>query len=158
MIRLARPGEAPRAEPEPQVPASAPTTPPVAAPVRTRSRLRAVRRLIVPAIIFVILAAIIVLGVMQITPVRLPFGGGVTTRPVTESLDVVAAIGKLILLPDETPTVATVTDLAPLKDQAFFVNAALGDVVLMFPQAGKAILYRPGKDLIIEAAPLTLTE
>src|SRR5688572_28886299 len=46
---------------------------------------------------------------------------------------IVAEVGKVIILPqDETPTVATVSDLEPLKSQPFFANAALGDQVLIY--------------------------
>ena len=72
----------------------------------------------------------------------------------TEAL--VDEVGKIILLPDETPTVATVTDLAPLKDQPFFANAKVDDKVLIYQGAKKAILYRPSEQRIIEVAPVNL--
>lgn len=66
-------------------------------------------------------------------------------------------VSKLILLPvDETPTVATVTDPAALKDQQFFAHAEIGDKVLLFTNARKAILYRPETHKIIEVAPISL--
>lgn len=82
---------------------------------------------------------------------------GTKPAPHTET-DVVKAVGNLIELPTETPSIATVTDLAPLQDQAFFARAAVGDVVLMFPQSRKALLYRPSENKLIEAAPLTLSQ
>ena len=66
------------------------------------------------------------------------------------------AAGKLISLPaGETPTVATVSDLAPLKDQPFFKDAQIGDKVLVFKESEKAILYRPSTNKIVTVAPLT---
>ena len=66
-------------------------------------------------------------------------------------------VGKLIELPaDEQPTLATVIDAEKLKDQAFFVKASDGDRVLLYQQARKAILYRPGENKIIEVATLNL--
>ncbi len=59
-------------------------------------------------------------------------------------------------LPAEQPTIATVTDLAPLKDQPFFANAQVGDKVLIYSQAKKAILYRPSTNKIVEIAPVDL--
>ena len=68
----------------------------------------------------------------------------------------VEEVGKLILLPEETPTVATVLDTAALAEQPFFVNAATGDKVLVFVSARQAILYRPSEHKIINVAPLHL--
>lgn len=74
-----------------------------------------------------------------------------------ELQEVVQAVGKLILLPEgEEPTLATVSDPSKLKDQAFFKNAELGDKVLIYSQAKKAILYSPSKNKIIEIAPINL--
>lgn len=70
--------------------------------------------------------------------------------------EVVGAVGKLMLLPqNETPTVAVVSDLGKLQGQPFFANAEQGDVVLMYAQADKAILYSPSLNKIIEVAPIT---
>ena len=67
---------------------------------------------------------------------------------------IVAEVGKLMALPDERPTVATVTDPAQLKGQAFFANAKTGDKVIIFTGARKAILYDPVARKILEVAPL----
>ncbi len=62
-----------------------------------------------------------------------------------------------MLLPEgETPTVATVSDLKPLKGQAFFAHATVGDKVLIYASAQKAILYNPRDKKIIEVAPISL--
>jgi len=67
----------------------------------------------------------------------------------------ITEVGKLIVLPvDEDPTIATVSDLNKLKDQPFFAKAQLGDKVLIYTNAKKAILYRPIEKKIIELAPL----
>jgi hypothetical protein len=70
----------------------------------------------------------------------------------------VAAVSKLIVLPaSEQPTIATVADLSKLQGQPFFANAQVGDKVLIYSQAGKAILYRPSENKIIELAPLDVS-
>jgi hypothetical protein len=72
--------------------------------------------------------------------------------------DTVTAVGKLILLPtNETPQILTVSDPSKLQGQEFFANAATGDIVLIYSQAQKAILYRPSTNLIIAVAPINLT-
>ncbi len=69
----------------------------------------------------------------------------------------VEEVGKLILLPQgETPTVATVNDLAPLKGQAFFDHAKIGDKVLIYTTARKAFLFDPAQNKIIEVAPISI--
>lgn len=69
----------------------------------------------------------------------------------------VEKVGKLIELPtDEEPTVATVTDLEKLKDQPFFARAKIGDKVLIYNNAKKAILYDPIADRVIEIGPLVI--
>lgn len=87
------------------------------------------------------------------------YSGARTPLPTvqTEAADLVAEIGKLIVLPsDETPTVATVTDLEPLRDQPFFANAKIGDKVLIYSNAKKAILYDPIAKKIVEVAPINI--
>ena len=70
---------------------------------------------------------------------------------------IVAEVGKVIILPqDETPTVATVSDLEALKEQPFFTNAALGDQVLIYTGARKVLLWRPAEKKLIEVAPLNI--
>ncbi len=62
-----------------------------------------------------------------------------------------------ILLPqDETPTIAMVSDIDRLKDQPFFAGGQNGDVVLIYMNAKKAILYRPSEKKVIEVAPINL--
>ena len=71
-------------------------------------------------------------------------------KHVLTDIDVVDKVGKLMILPGETATIATVTDVTKLNSQVFFKNAKNGDKVLIFTAAGKAILYRPGINKIIE--------
>ena len=69
--------------------------------------------------------------------------------------DVVAKVARLLVLPtDETPTIATVTDLAKLKYLPFFKDAQVGDKVLMYAKARKAILYSPQENVVREVAPI----
>ena len=65
-------------------------------------------------------------------------------------------VGSLTELPDEEPTIATVSDVTKLQDQSFFQNAQNGDKVLIFTQAKKAVLYRPSTEKVIEIAPVNL--
>lgn len=85
------------------------------------------------------------------------FKQGTEEISAAEITSLVDKVGELMLLPtDEKPTVATVSDLNPLKDQLFFKNAHVGDMVFMYPKARRAILYSPSQNKIIEVAPITL--
>jgi hypothetical protein len=69
--------------------------------------------------------------------------------------DILAKVSKLIDLPtDETPTIATVSDVDKLHDQPFFAKAKNGDKVLIYTKAKKAILYDPTANKILEVGPL----
>jgi hypothetical protein len=62
-------------------------------------------------------------------------------------------IGAVIALPsDETPTLATVSDPEELKSQPFFANAEVGDIVLVYENAKKAVLWRPSEKKLIEVS------
>jgi len=73
----------------------------------------------------------------------------------SEAAMLVARVKLLIELPDgEEPTVATVTDLEPLRDQPFFARAKVGHKVLIYSIAKKAILFDPVAGRVVETAPL----
>lgn len=61
----------------------------------------------------------------------------------------------LVVIPDEDPTVAMVSDATKLKDQPFFAAAENGDQVLIFTVAKKAVLYRPSLNRVVEIAPIS---
>lgn len=66
-------------------------------------------------------------------------------------------VGRHMLLPaDEIPTIATVTDKTNLTSQPFFARSEIGDRLLVYRQAAKAIIYRPGIDRVIEVGPLNI--
>jgi len=77
-----------------------------------------------------------------------------TITPQEEVNNLVSKLSQLMVLPDETPAVATITDLNELKDQPFFVNAKVGDKVIIYSISKKAILYSPTQNKIIEVSSL----
>ncbi len=66
-------------------------------------------------------------------------------------------VSKLMQLPDEKPTVATISDISKLKDQPFFDGAKNGDKVLIFTEARKAVIYREDQNKIINSGPIAVT-
>lgn len=80
-----------------------------------------------------------------------------SSTPPDETKNYLAKIGQFIELPSgEEPTTATIKDKDKLKDQAFFNRAENGDVVFIYVQAKKAILYRPSLNKVIDVAPVNL--
>lgn len=70
---------------------------------------------------------------------------------------VVQKLGKLAILPEEEPVVATIIDSAFLATQsAFYQKAEDGDKLVVYPQAQKAFIYSPGRNVIVNAGPLVL--
>ena len=64
-------------------------------------------------------------------------------------------VSKLIELPDETPTIATITDKTKLQD-VFFARAQNGDKILIFQNSKKAIIYRESANKIIEVGSINV--
>lgn len=63
-------------------------------------------------------------------------------------------VQEIMYLPDETPSIATVTDKDLLSTEVFFQKAENGDKVLLFTTNQKAVLYRPSTKKVVEVAPL----
>ena len=71
------------------------------------------------------------------------------------SVQVIEAVNKIYLLPsNEQPKITTVTNPDELRYQPFFINTEVGDQVIVYTEAKKAILYRPSINKIIEASSL----
>lgn len=75
-----------------------------------------------------------------------------------EQEDFIAKVGESIELPEEDPTIATVSDVEKLNDQPFFKNARIGDKILIYTNARKVILYRPEEDRVVEVGTVNINE
>lgn len=101
-------------------------------------------------VVFIVLAAIFVFNYIQ-TRNELNRAANPEKVAQEQAADLSGEVSKYLELPQgETPTVATVSDVEKLKDQAFFKNAQNGDQVLIYSNAGRAVLYRPSTKKIIE--------
>jgi len=84
----------------------------------------------------------------------------VTTKVngVAELRQITSNLSKMMLLPQESPTLATVADKSKLDSQDFYKNAQNGDKILLYNTAKKAILYRPSTNMIIEVASIAVKD
>ena len=112
------------------------------------SRRKSKKSLLGPLVLILIVAAVTV-GIYL-------YKQGFKTPSDREDQAVLTKLEKLIVLPDETPSVATVLDVTKLSDQAFFKNAQNGDKLVLYSSAQKAILYRPSDNIVVEVMPLLL--
>lgn len=70
----------------------------------------------------------------------------------------VTEVAKVARIPNnETPSIATITDVSKLKDQPFFKDAKNGDILLVFNSSGKAVLYDPKDKKIVDITTLSTT-
>lgn len=76
--------------------------------------------------------------------------------PQTASQELLKRVGRLIILPkNETPAIATINNVEVLKkEQNFYTDAANGNILLLFLQSKKAIIYDRIKDQIVNVGPL----
>ncbi len=73
-----------------------------------------------------------------------------------EDARLITLLQQSAIVPEETPTVATVTDKEKLSNQTFFKQAQNGDLVYLFSEAKKAYLFRPSTKQIVEIGPLNI--
>lgn len=65
-----------------------------------------------------------------------------------------SVIAKVIELPNEKPSVVTITDRDKLQDQEFFRKAENGDKIIIYEGVKRVYLYRPRTKKVIDVAPL----
>lgn len=115
-----------------------------------------------PLHIAVVVFAVLIVGLMiyliqDRNNLRKQLNGGSAEQTIAEAQQLKQEVGQVLELPsDETPTVATVSDVSKLQNQSFFANAQNNDKVLLFPKAGKAVLYRQSTKKVVEVAPINL--
>lgn len=59
-------------------------------------------------------------------------------------------ISESMILPQEEPSVATITDKSALAEDEFLSKAENGDKILLFAEARRVILYRPTTKQIVD--------
>lgn len=121
-----------------------------------------IKKIFTPVRIIIFIIIIVLLGVAGYFFYQYQMTQGLLNNPEkatqVETDNIISAVGKIYNMPNETPTVATVSDKEKLSGQKFFESAENGDKVLLFEKNKKAILYRPSTNQIIEIGPINITE
>ncbi len=81
-----------------------------------------------------------------------------TTAAQQQVNSLVDKVGKLMVLPNELPTLAKVSNATQARKQPLFKNVENGDEVLFFVKAKLAVVYRPSINKIIAVGPINLTQ
>lgn len=103
-----------------------------------------------------LLAVIIIMGGFIF--VNNPFAKQSQILGNVETGEVVDKVSKIMVLPtDDVPSVASVVEKTKLADWPFFANAENGDIFIFYPNTGKAILYRPNTNQIVEVMHFPIT-
>lgn len=113
-------------------------------------------KMAITSLVIILLAALGTLVVLQYNRIQDLRDPAASSQKEAEQLK--KKVSKLILLPEEEMTVATVQDKEALSSQAFFKKAENGDKVLIFADNKTAIIYREKSNLIINAGPIILSE
>jgi hypothetical protein len=106
-------------------------------------------------LMFVILSSLVVYLYFQYTDTKALLKSKISSEKQAAN-ELVTRVSKLIELPKEAATIATVSDKKKLASQPFFDKAENGDKVLIYSEAKKAILYRPSTNKIIEVGPISV--
>lgn len=104
-------------------------------------------------------AAVIVIGVLLLF--LLPSGDIAKDGKISESeaQKIKAEIVKLINTPQEEPVMALVTNADQLiTEQPFYQGVTNGDVLVIYPQARKAILFNPRTNKLVNVGPVNVGE
>lgn len=107
--------------------------------------------------LLVVGAAVIVIGFLVL--LMLPSGDIAKDGKITEkeAQKVKAEIAKLITTPQEEPVMALVTNADQLiTEQPFYQGVTNGDVLVIYPQARKAILFNPRTNKLVNVGPVNV--
>lgn len=76
-----------------------------------------------------------------------------------KSQALIAKVADHMLLPEGVPVIFTVEDPDMLAgQQAFFKGAEKGDTLLVYSEAGKAIIYSSKRNIIVNVGPVTFDQ
>ena len=76
-----------------------------------------------------------------------------------EIKSLLTAASSLILLPEEEPTIVTITNAKEAAaQQTFYQGSVDGDKLIVFPKAQKALIYSPSREILVNVGPVYFNE
>lgn len=107
--------------------------------------------IIIGIIALALVATFVVLRMYQAAPNQSE------SSSVGDAADTMTSIARLMLIPNEKPVIATINEAQKLiASQAFYMGAIDGDKLVMFPNAKKAVIYSPTRNLIVNSGPFVI--
>jgi hypothetical protein len=105
----------------------------------------------------IVIVLIIALGFMFWKNKQLSKPEAQTKLAEQASQSVIDSVAKLIIVPEDKPTVATITDVEKLRaaNETFYKNAQNGDMLLLY--STQAIIYRSAENKIVNVAPVVVS-
>lgn len=68
-------------------------------------------------------------------------------------------LSRFMVVPNEEPLIFTISDVDYLvQEQKFFEHASNGDILFVFPEAEKAVVYSQKRERIINAGPVNFDQ
>ena len=108
------------------------------------------RHLSSPVVILMLCASLAANGVLYYQ-----YRKAVDINPDTQAKQIIEKLKQTTSLPVEKPSVLTVFDKDKLTNPAYANLAQNGDVILIFQEAAKALIYRPAEDKLVDIVGLT---
>ncbi len=72
---------------------------------------------------------------------------------------VLEKLSKLMVLPEGDPVLFKVSDQEQMrKQQAFFKDTMNDDVLLVFQESSKAVIYRPSTNMVVNVGPINFDQ
>ncbi len=106
------------------------------------------------AIILIVLAAVIGGGVYKYNQ-YINSDSYKLAQAQKDTNNMIGNLAKLMALPNATPTLFTIDDPAKLSsNQAFFKDAVKGDVLFIYQDTLKAIIYSPSRNIVVNVGPI----
>jgi hypothetical protein len=110
--------------------------------------------LVIAAIIFAAVVAAAVYFFLQYNTLK----ANPDTVAVEKTERLTKEVSAIYSPPDETPTIAEISDKEKLKDQQFFDNAENGDYLLIYPNAKQALIYRESAKKLVNVGPISIAD